>query len=218
MTESVKPSLAPQYSRRRERARATRTRVLQAASQLFVERGYGATTIDAIAGRADVSVETINATFGNKRSVLAELIDITIAGGVAAAPVLDQDWVGALRSEPDLRRRIRMLAANGRAILERRSAVDEIVRGAASADPDIAALRDRGKAQRYAGQRNLLRLVAGKDGLGPGLKLSVAADVLYAIGSPETYQLLVVDRGWTGARFERWYAETIERLLFEPPR
>jgi hypothetical protein len=42
-----------------------------------------------------------------------------------------------------------------------------------------------------------------------------AADVLYAIGSPETYRLLVVDRGWSGARFERWYGETLTRLLFE---
>ena len=83
--------------------------------------------------------------------------------------------------------------------------------------PRDRCLRDLGKAQRHAGQRNLLRLVAGTDGFRPGLKLSVAADILYAIGSPETYQLIVVDRGWSGAQFERWYAEKIERLLFDLP-
>jgi hypothetical protein len=40
-------------------------------------------------------------------------------------------------------------------------------------------------------------------------KPSSAADILYAIGSPEMYRLLVVDRGWSGDRFERWYAETL---------
>ncbi len=79
--------------------------------------------------------------------------------------------------------------------MERRSEVDEIVRGAASADPEIATLRDRGVAERYAGQRELLRIVVGATGLRDGLEIEVATAVLYAIGSPETYRLLVFDRG-----------------------
>lgn len=217
MPESVKPTRTPEYRRRRERARATRSRVLESARDLFIERGYGATTIDAIAQRADVSPETIYSVFGNKRSVLSELVDISIAGDVGAAPVLQQDWVEAMRDEPDLHRRVEILASNGRAILERRAAIDDLVRGAASADPEIAALRDRSKTQRRAGQRELLRLIVGATGLRAGLDLEVGADILYAIGSPETYQLLVVERNWTGHQFERWYAETIERLLLEPP-
>jgi AcrR family transcriptional regulator len=206
----------PRYPRRSERARATRARVLDAARELFIERGYGASTIDAIAGRADVSPETIYATFGNKRSVLSELVDISISGGVGTASVLEQDWVREMRDESDPHRRVQILASNGRAILERRAAVDEIVRGAASADPEMAALRDLGKAQRHAGQRELLRVIVGRDGLRPGLDLEVASDILYAIGSPETYQLLVVERGWSGSQFERWYAESVERLLLAP--
>ncbi len=216
MPEPVKPTRPPEYPRRRERARATRARVLDAARELFIERGYGATTIDAIAGRADVSPETIYATFGNKRSVLSELVDISIAGGVGAAPVLEQDWVREVRDEPDPHRRVQIVASYGRAILERRAPVDEIVRGAASTDPEMAALRDLGKAQRHAGQRQLLRVIVGKDGLRPSLDLEVASDILYAIGSPETYQLLVVERGWSGSQFERWYAESVERLLLAP--
>ena len=74
----------------------------------------------------------------------------------------------------------------------------------------------QGKAQRYAGQRELPRIVAGTGGLRAGITLRIAADVLYAIGSPETYYLVVVERGWSDSRFERWYAETIERLLLRP--
>jgi AcrR family transcriptional regulator len=216
MGRPVKPAGSPDFARRRERARATRGRVLDAARDLFIERGFVATTIDAIAERADVSPETIYATFGNKRSILAEVVDVSVAGGPTAAPVLEQAWVMDLRDAPDRRRRLAILARNGRAILERRAAMDEVVRGAAAADPEVAALWERGKAQRFAGQRELLRLVVGDEGLRPGLDLTTAADILYAIGSPETYRHLVVDRGWTGARFERWYAETLDRLLFRP--
>jgi AcrR family transcriptional regulator len=190
--------------------------VLDAARELFVARGYVATTIDAIAERADVSPETVYATFGNKRALLSELVDVSIAGDADPAPVLQQTAVQRLREASDLRVRLRMLAAIGRAILERRHAIDAVVAGAAASDPDIAALRDKGKAERFAGQRELLRMVVGDGRLRDGMDLETGAAVLYAIGSPETYRLLVVDRGWTAARFERWYAETLERLLLEP--
>lgn len=216
MPRPVKVPGSPDFARRRERARATRGRVLDAARDLFIERGFVATTIDAIAERADVSSETIYATFGNKRSILAEVVDVSIAGGPIAAPVLEQAWVKELRDAPDPRRRVAILARNGRAILERRAAIDEVVRGGAAADPEVSALWERGKAQRFAGQRELLRMVVGDDGLRPGLDFAAAADILYAIGSPETYRHLVIDRGWTGARFERWYAETLECLLLAP--
>jgi AcrR family transcriptional regulator len=191
-------------------------RVLDAARVLFIERGYGRTTIESIAERADVSPETIYATFGNKRSLLSELVDVSIAGGDGARPILEQGWVGVLRAEPDPHRRVRILAGAGRAILERRAAVDEVVHGASSTDAEIAAIRRRGKVQRHAGQRELLRIVAGPSGLRAGLDLDAAADILYTIGSPETYRLLVVDRGWSGDRFERWYGETLDLLLLDP--
>lgn len=213
MPRPVKPAGSPDFARRRERARATRARILAAARDLFIERGFVATTIDAIAERADVSSETIYATFGSKRAILAEVVDLSIAGSPTAGPVLDQPWVRELRDAPVQRRRVAILARNGRALLERRAAIDEVVRAAAASDPEVATLWERGKAQRFAGQRELLRMVIGTDGLRPGLDLATAADILYALGSPETYRHLTADRGWSGARFERWYAETLERLL-----
>ncbi len=218
MPEPVKPSRTHDFPRRRARARATRTRVLEAARALFTEWGYVATTIDVIATRADVSPETVYSTFGTKRALLSELVDVSIAGGDDAPPIFEQPWVQEMREEPDPRRRLRILAGNGRSILERRAAVDEVVRGAAAADPEIATLWERGKAQRLAGQREGLRIVMGAAGTGEGMDLETASDILYAIGSPETYRLLVVDRGWSGAQFERWYGETLERLLLDPAR
>jgi TetR/AcrR family transcriptional regulator of autoinduction and epiphytic fitness len=212
MRENVNNSRTYVSPRRREQAQATRRAVLEAARLLFVEAGYVSTSIAGIAARANVSAETVYAIFGTKRAILAGLVDISIAGGDDAGPILDQAWVDELRTEPDIHRRLAILAHNGRSILERRAAIDEVVRGAATADPDIAALWQRGKAERLAGQRELLRIVVGA-GLREGLDLETAADILYAIGSPETYRLLVAERGWTGEQFEVWYGETLARLL-----
>jgi len=213
MSEIVKTRRSYDSPRRREQARATRRAILEAARELFIERGYVATTIDAVAEDAEVSPETVYAVFGTKRALLSELIDISIAGDGDAPPVLEQGWVQEMRDEPDPRRRLSILARKGRSILERRAPIDEVVRGAAAADPDIAALWQRGKAQRFAGQRELLRIIVGETGLRAGIDLETGADILYAIGSPETYLLLVADRGWSSLTFERWYDATLARLL-----
>ncbi len=204
--------------RRREQALETRQAVLDAARELFVEHGYVVTTIDAIAERAGVSPETIYATFKNKRSILSRLIDVSMAGDDAPVPILERSWVNELRDEPDPHRRVRILARNGRLILERTAPIYEVLRGAAAADPEIAALWARNKAQRFTGQRTLLGILIERSPLRDGLAANVAADTLFAIGSPETYRLLVVDRRWSPDRFERWYADTLATLLLPDSR
>jgi AcrR family transcriptional regulator len=213
MSKTVKPRRAYDSSRRREQALATRRAVLEAARERFVERGYVATTIDAIAAGAGVSPETVYATFGNKRALLSALLDVTMAGDDDPVPILERPWVRQLRDEQDPRAALRLLARNGRLILERTAPVYEVLRGAAAADPEIASLWERNKAQRFAGQRALLRIMNRRTPLRHGLTAATATDVLFAIGSPETYRLLVIDRGWSADRFERWYTDTLARLL-----
>jgi hypothetical protein len=101
-------------------------------------------------------------------------------------------------------------------MLDRWADVAAVLAGAAAADPKIAELWERNKEQRLTGQRALLRIATEGSTLREGLSREVAADVLFAVGSPEVYRLLVVDRAWSPARFERWYADTLERLLLPP--
>jgi AcrR family transcriptional regulator len=214
MTEAVKRRRRAYDSpRRRQQADATRRAILESARELFVEHGYVAATIQAIAARGEVSPETVYATFGNKRSLLSRLLDVSMAGDDAPIPILARDWVQELRDQPDLARRVQILARNGRSILERTSAVYEVLRGAATADAQVAALWERNKTQRLEGQRVLLRIMVGDHPLRDGLTTKTAGDIVFAIGSPETYRLLVVDRGWSPDRFERWYADAVTRLL-----
>ncbi|HZK51666.1 MAG TPA: hypothetical protein VFD47_08905 [Actinomycetota bacterium] len=128
-------------------------------------------------------------------------------------PILERPWVREMRDEPDLVKRLQALARNGRLILERVAPLYEVLRGAAAADPQVAALWQLNKEQRFGGQRELLGILIEGDGLREGLTKRTAADILFAIGSPETYRSLVVDRGWSADRFERWYSDTLARLL-----
>jgi AcrR family transcriptional regulator len=199
--------------RRREQARETRRTILEAARALFVERGYGPTTIGAVAEQARVAPETVYAAFGNKRSLLAEVVDVAIAGDDAPVPVLERPWVRQLREEPDARGRLRILAGNARAMLERSTPILEVLRGAGASDPELGELWRRYQAQRFEGQRVLLGIVTERTGLREGLTPEAALDVLFALGSPEMYGLLVGARGWSPARFEGWYEDALARLL-----
>ena len=213
MKDAVKLRRAYDSPRRREQADATRRAVLDAARELFVDGGYAGTTIVAIAARAQVSAETVYARFRNKRTILSELIDVVMAGDDAPVPILERPWVQDLRDEPDPERRANILARKGRLILERTAPIYEVLRGAAATDPQVTTLWELNKAQRFAGQRELLHIVLGRIPLRQGLTAETAADILFAVGSPETYRLLVIDRGWSADRFERWYAEAMVRLL-----
>ena len=110
MSEPVNPPGAPvppppaassARTPRRPKAQATRRRIRDAARRLFVERGYVATTIEAIAGEAGVAVPTVYLAFGTKRALLAELLDIAAASDEQPVAVLERPWVDELRHDPD---------------------------------------------------------------------------------------------------------------------
>jgi hypothetical protein len=118
-----------------------------------------------------------------------------------------------MRDERDPKHRLEILARNGCLILTRIATVYDVLRSAAAVDPEIATLWEAYKAQRFEGQRILLAILLRGAKLRQGLTKRAAADVLFTIGSPETYSLLVRDRGWSPAQFERWYRDSLARLL-----
>lgn len=64
MSSPVKPPRRYDSTARQEQARQKRRAVLEAARRLFLDGGYGGTTVAAIAGEAGVFVETVYKTFG----------------------------------------------------------------------------------------------------------------------------------------------------------
>src|SRR6476646_12140502 len=83
---------------RAERARRTRRRILDAATAVFLERGYAGATMRAIAAAAGVAVPTVELGFGTKARLLKAAIDVAIAGDDEPVPVLDRAWAETARN------------------------------------------------------------------------------------------------------------------------
>ncbi|MDH2390880.1 helix-turn-helix domain containing protein [Streptomyces sp. HNM0663] len=200
---------------RAEKARRTRRRMLDAAARLFVERGWTGTTVEDIARTAEVGVQTVYFTFGNKRAVLKEVLDATVAGDTDPVATLDRPWARELLAEPDPAAQLACQAAGARRILERAAPVLEVVRGAAASDPELAELWRANLHQRHAVQLRFAQALTAKAGgrLRDGHGAESAADIALTVLGPETYVLLVTGRGWSPARWERWAADALVRQL-----
>ncbi|HEX2316970.1 MAG TPA: helix-turn-helix domain-containing protein [Thermomonospora sp.] len=197
---------------RAAKAAATRARMLAAARILFVERGYAASSMQAIAEEAGVAVQTLYFTFATKRAILKELVDVEVAGDTAPVSTLERPWVAeALAAEPA--EQLRLQAAGAARIHERVGPVLEVVRSAAAVDPEIAELWRTNLAQRHTVLATFAGALAAKTPLRDGIDAVKAADVMLAILAPEVYRLLVHDRGWTPEAWRDWAADALIHQL-----
>ncbi|MEU5808711.1 TetR/AcrR family transcriptional regulator [Streptomyces sp. NPDC059650] len=200
---------------RAEKARRTRQRMRDAAARLFAEKGWTGTTVEDIARAAEVGVQTVYFTFGSKRALLKELLDTAVAGDADPVATLDRPWAREVLDEPDPAAQLALQAAGARRILERAAPVLEVVRGAATADPELAELWRLNHEQRHAVQLRFAEALYEKAGgsLRPGHDRAAAADIAVTVLGPETYDLLVTRRGWSPARWEEWAADALVRQL-----
>jgi len=210
---NVKPKRPYESALRKRQAAQTRMRILDAAQQLFDERGYAATTVEAIAAAAEVAVDTVYASFGSKRSVLQALLGVRVGGDEAVIDLLDRPGPQAVRHETDQRRQITSFAADLTSIIERAGPVDGIIRGAAAVDADLAAFRVTAQEGRHRNMRQLVSWLAANGPLKAGLTEDDAADIVWTMASPEVHHLLRVVRGWTPERYTAWLAETLTQIL-----
>jgi len=200
--------------RRQARTRLARAAVVDAARALFVERGYPATTVDAISERSEVPPATVYRLFSSKLGILTALIGASVAGTDDARSPADQPAARALPDDADPARQLEGFAGICREVNVRTQPLYRVLVGAAQSDPDAAALLADRTRRRGAGQRLIARSLARAGALRPDLREREAADIIHALMSPEVYQLLVADRGWPPQRYEKWLARTlIDQLL-----
>jgi AcrR family transcriptional regulator len=196
------------------RTRLARAAVIGAARTLFAERGYAATTIEAISSAADVPQATVYRLFSSKRGILKAILDVSIAGDDQPVALPQRPRVQTLLADPDPEKQVAGFVKIASEVNSRTAAVYRILVGAASSDSDAAALLEELNRQRRAGQGHLARSLARAGALRPGLRESDAADSIYALMSPEVYRLLVIDRNWSPKRYERWLSQLlVEGLL-----
>jgi AcrR family transcriptional regulator len=209
----VKAKRAYDSSLRKQQASQTRLRILDAAERLFTDRGYGGTTMEAIAVEAGVATDTVYASFGNKAGVLHRLLDVRVGGDDSPVALLEREGPQKVRAEPTQRRQLAAFAADIVQILERARPVDDIMRGAGAVDPEIAALRAGMQELRYRNMRQLVSWLAARGPFRGGVSEEEAAAIIWTLASPEVHGLLRRDRGWSVERYVAWLSDTLSRTL-----
>lgn len=217
-----------QSTSRKVRALATRRRMLRAAYRLFCERGYAATTMNAIADEAGVAVQTIYFTFNGKAAILGEVLGAAITGfdawtGPPPEPVDAGDpetirrfhgWMAAFEAEPDPRRALAFFFDLGGDSMARAAPLTVAMQGALG-DPDVRAIHDLAEQRRAESFRAVVKLLKKKGGLKKGLSIAKATDVMLVIFSGPTYQALL-DRGWSHAECRRFFVDVLAQQLLPP--
>jgi AcrR family transcriptional regulator len=192
-------------SHRQRQARATRSAVAAAARQLFAQRGYTSTTVEAISEAAHIPAPTIYSAFGNKPAILEDV---------------RQDWIAEADverlhrqalAEPGVRRRLQLAAHWTRRQFELGYDVIAVYQEAARADPRVAAVWRQVMSFREAAVTELLESLSGH--LLPGLTVTEALDLYVAWTLPEVYRTLVMERNWSPTRYERWLDQLLVREL-----
>jgi AcrR family transcriptional regulator len=212
------PRAAPRAdSARAEQIRASRQKVLAAARELFLRRGYYGTTIEAVAQRARVSPQTVYNVVGGKAALLKSVYDVTLAGDDEPVPMGDRAPYAEIAAAPDARSALALYARLGREMLSRaRPLITVIFVEGPGRDPDLRAFVDKIENERSAGTAHMAHHVATRFGLRPGLTEAEAADILWALTSPELADRFVRRRGWPLDRYERWLADTMAATLLPP--
>jgi len=207
-------------TRRREQAARTRARIVEVAGRLFVERGYAATTIPAIAGEAGVAVETVYRSASGKAGLLADGVRAAVAGGTerAEVPITERPAIRRINDEPDPVRQLQMYAATQPGIWSRVGPLLRVLDAAANSDTSLVELRERIAADRRRGLREGLgRMLEERGVLRDDVTAARAGDIVYAVCGQANYLALVDDCGWTEAAYEAWLVETLVAALLPPP-
>jgi AcrR family transcriptional regulator len=211
-------SAAALPSLRQAQVAHTEARILAAATELFLEGGYVATTLEAVARRAQVGARTVYLRFGTKAELFKRVIDVAIAGDTAPVDVLGRDWMQASMTAPTAAERIAASAAASRQIMQRTGALFAVAQQAAAVEPLIAGFWQQGREQtRHAFAVFWTRMA--EDGLlTPGADVTWLTDTTSVLAAAETYLLVTRTTGWDLDAYERWLIRTFSQLTASPAR
>ncbi|MCA1704227.1 MAG: TetR/AcrR family transcriptional regulator [Actinobacteria bacterium] len=196
---------------RDEQAARTRTRILDAASDLFLDRGYARTTIKDIADQAGVARDTVYAVFGSKARVLTALIDLRLVPDGSVARARERPEALAVRDEIDQRKQIELFASFIAGISTQVRPVFEILRTASAVEPDMANEFQEMDRYRMMNMQTYAKWIAAR---GP-LRVSTrrAGEIIWTLASPDVGRMLCDELGWTETQHARWLSDTLARTL-----
>ena len=196
----------------------TEQRILAAATELFLEGGYLATTLEAVARRARLATRTVYLRFGTKAALFKRVVDVAIVGDTEPVDVLGRDWVQAALTAPTAAERIAASAAAGRQIMQRTGALFAVAQQAAAVEPLIAGFWQQGREQSRRVHALFWTRMAEDGLLDPAVDLAWLIDTTAILAAAETYLLVTRMVGWDLDAYERWLARTFSQLMASPAR
>lgn len=197
---------------RTEQAAATRGRVLLAARDAFIDRGYAGASMTAIAQAAGVSRETLYKVFGTKARLLKAVYDVLVVGDDEPVPVLRrQAWL-SMTEDPDPRSMLRTFGRLTSEVVARVAPIAPIIAEGAG-DPELADLAETTRTERLLGCRSLVEVLDARHALRLELEVERATDVVWALCSPEMALLLTEARGWSLEEYAAWLAESLAVMV-----
>jgi AcrR family transcriptional regulator len=199
---------------RYQHARATRDAVIAAAHELFVENGYVATSIRAVAARARVAEQTVYRLFDTKAGLLREAMLAAVSGTSPGTTGVDDAQLMAAIAAATPTERLAVIAGwIGESYRRGVAELEGVMFAAADADPRVRDLVRMAREQRYRDVRSMVEAVF-EDAVPPtGIDPGDVADYIYAVESSPVYDMLVVERGWTADKYVAWFARMVERLF-----
>lgn len=197
-------------TRRAEAARLTRRHILAVSREQFLASGYHGTTIATLARAAEVSPQTIYNGFGGKAQVLKAVYDVMLAGDDEPIPLNARPEIARVLAQSSTAETLRAYAGVSRLIFERVGPLVWVVL-AEGPGPDaelreFLATIDR---ERRIGNTGVVQHIASRFGLGDGVTVERAVDLVWTLTSPDNADRLLRRCGWTPAAYERWLAEAL---------
>jgi TetR/AcrR family transcriptional regulator, regulator of autoinduction and epiphytic fitness len=203
---------------RASRARLTRTRICDAAAALFQERGYSATTMEAIARRAGVAVQTVYFAFRTKGLLFLDVMVRMAHGphviGAAEKPV--PKFVDLVADERDPQRLLALAIEHSIDFTARVAPLWPFVQLAAEGDPEFTARFEQILERRRSGMRAMF---AGLE-TARALRVTVdqAADTFFLLANPELLSLSTTSLRWATPAYKAWLWRVLARQLLREDR
>lgn len=199
--------------RRQEAARTTRARILGTATESFLHRGFGGTTIRQIAHEAAVSQETIYKTFGGKAALLKSVYDVALAGDDEAIPLAARPEAVAVRDAQSPVAAALAYAKLAQLISSRIDPLLRVLLGSRDTDETLAAFARTTERERHVGSAFFVRHWERAGWLRGGITTEQAIDSVWALNSPQPRWLLL-DHGWSEEQYTLWLADLICHAIF----
>jgi AcrR family transcriptional regulator len=194
----------------------TEQRILAAATELFLSQGYVATTLEAVARRAEVGARTVYVRFGTKAALFKRVVDVAIVGDTEPINVLGRDWMQAALTAPTAAERIAASAAAGRQIMERTGALFAVAQQAAAVEPLIAGYWQEGREQTRHANAVFWTRMADDGLLDSAIDLDWLIDTTTILAAAETYLLIIRLTGWDLDTYQNWVAAVWTKLAIPP--